>query len=166
MNTATLLIIIGVGILVVLIAIIAIAKISNSKKSKNLDEKIKNLHKEKEDIENDNRITLPNDFEEVAVAPQANEELLNQAIVEDYENQVSLEENQYKDNSMNVDFDFKSNKISNRDFATGDDDFDKFMNEHSYSRRIFNKPLLDKIRSLPPDVRMMFLSNILDRHDD
>jgi len=57
------------------------------------------------------------------------------------------------------DFEYKPNQPV-------EDDFEKFMNEHSFSRKVFNKPLLERIKKLPPDIRMLILGNVLDRIDD
>ena len=46
------------------------------------------------------------------------------------------------------------------------DDFEDFMNEHAYSRRIFNKDLLSKLRDLPPEIKAVILSNVFNKYDD
>ena len=46
------------------------------------------------------------------------------------------------------------------------DDFEEFLDEHAYSRRILNKDILSKLKDLPPDVKAVLLSGLFNRTDD
>ena len=165
MDTTTLLIIIGASVLFVIILLITFSIISGKRKSKKLDENLKKIRNENESFDNDNRITLPDDDYLQEKKESVSEE--KGAVVEDYvpetlndrEIKEEIKEQPFNNNDLNFD-------MNNLNTKENDLDFDKFMNEHSYSRKIFNKPILDKIKSLPPDVRMLLLSNILDKHDN
>ena len=45
------------------------------------------------------------------------------------------------------------------------DEFEEFLDEHAYSRRIINKDLMNKLKSLPPEVKAVLLSNLFNRYD-
>ena len=47
-----------------------------------------------------------------------------------------------------------------------DRDFETFLNEHAYSRKIFDKTLLEKIREMPPEMKAIVLGNLFDRFND
>lgn len=195
MSTTTLLIIIGAGVLAILIAVFVVVRLRSRKKAKSLQENLNKYKKENEgSIENDARISLPSENARIENKP-ANEiptrdegnnidvqvnKTINKsgAIVEDYVPDVeqplpsmypkmtetyddmSFEENSYAETYKSSENMYQSNPFQQ------EDDFDKFMNEHSYSRKVFNKTLLDKFKKLPPDVRMLLLSNVFDRIDD
>ena len=163
MDTTTLLIIIGGGVLLVIIALIVFSIISGKRKAKKLDENLKKIKQETETFDNDKRIILVEDYvdEKKEESSQEMQEKMfaEGAIEEEYVPEFVKEDNT-KESFLNKNFGMANhNKES-------DYDFEKFMNEHSYSRKVFNKPLLDKIKSLPPDVRMILLGNILDKHND
>jgi len=184
MSTTTLLILIGAGVVVLLIAIIIFSKISSANKAKKIQDSIKKLKEEKQDFEQvDSKISLPEEpstFEEKSVEevfiPSAvvknvvnDEDIANKGgLVEDYIQDQSVEcpktEGLFDKNDFDIpdsdnDFEYKPNQPV-------EDDFEKFMNEHSFSRKVFNKPLLERIKKLPPDIRMLILGNVLDRIDD
>ncbi len=46
------------------------------------------------------------------------------------------------------------------------DDFEAFLDEHAYSRRILNKDILSKIKDLPPEIKAVILSNVFNKYDD
>lgn len=46
------------------------------------------------------------------------------------------------------------------------DDFEEFLDEHAYSRRILNKDILSKIKDLPPEIKAVILSNVFNKYDD
>ena len=155
MNTTMILLIIGGSILVFIIGIIVLTRLSSRKKAKKLDLNLKKLNSEKESLKDDEKISFQPYEEEMPVKEEIenpeekSEENLNDlSFLEGNEEDSYLPKNFYNKETQQI------------------DDFDKFMEEHSYSRKIFNKPLLEKIKKLPPEVRMLLLSNVFDRIDD
>lgn len=166
MNKTTLLILIGVGVFVLLIGFIIIIRINNRKRFKKLQENLKKFRQENENLSQEDKISLPKE-EDFDMSSSSDIDFSNKDFGLD-EEQGKLEDFQSVDTSpfsdlnefSEVQFDMKPT------LSKSDDDFEKFMNEHSYSRKVFNKPLLEKIKKLPPDVRMLLLSNVFDRYDD
>ena len=166
MNKTTLLILIGVGVFVLLIGFIIIIRINNRKRFKKLQENLKKFRQENENLSQEDKISLPKE-EDFDMSSSSDIDFSNKDFGLD-EEQGKFEDFQSVDTSpfsdlnefSEVQFDMKPT------LSKSDDDFEKFMNEHSYSRKVFNKPLLEKIKKLPPDVRMLLLSNVFDRYDD
>ena len=46
------------------------------------------------------------------------------------------------------------------------DDFEAFLDKHSYTRRVLDKDILKKIQELPPEVKAVVISNIFSRPQD
>ena len=40
------------------------------------------------------------------------------------------------------------------------------MNEHSYTRKILDNDIIDKLKNLPPEVKAIILSNVFNKYDD
>ena len=68
------------------------------------------------------------------------------------------------DDNLNNDF-FKRKKNIEKKIDR-DEDFDKFMDEFSYSRAPKNKSLLEQIEKLPPKTKAIILNNIFNKFDD
>lgn len=171
MNKTTLLILIGVGVFVLLIGFIIIIRINNRKRFKKLQENLKKFRQENENLSQEDKISLPKE-EDFDMSSSSDIDFSNKDFGLD-EEQGKFEDFQSVDTSPFSDLnEFSNNELSEVQFdikptlSKSDDDFEKFMNEHSYSRKVFNKPLLEKIKKLPPDVRMLLLSNVFDRYDD
>ena len=167
MSTATLLIIIGGCVLGLILVLIIAGRISSGRRSKKLQDNIKKLNSEKEKIENEVKVTLPSESEEIL----ENYQTVGQPIVEDYIPEVEGESLDVQPEPAFDPFDLNSFQMNEPQTQpiqtmTKDDDFEKFMNEHSYSRKVFNTSLVEKIKKLPKDVRILLLSNVFDRFDD
>lgn len=174
---------------VVLVGFIVIVRIINRKRFKKLQENLKKIKLEKEDLERDKRISLPSQPSEPAIQEPAISQTVEslddvkstngkQPIVEEYvpyneqtqtnpfSKMDTFDENQFK-KDLKDDFFQELSRQQKRDFAPQkEDDFEKFMNDYSYSRNVVNESLLDKIKKMPPEIRMLLLSNIFDRYDD
>lgn len=179
MNKTTLLIIICVGVFVALVGFIVVVRIFNRKRFKRLQENLKKLNQEKEDMEHDDKLSLPKEenmgtsYEPIIQDTQVEGD--KKPIIEDYvpDNEPQFQNMYPKMSEVDFDNEFEDtdNNYSNtyerpKSIKEPEDDFDKFMNEHSYSRKVFNRPLVEKIKKLPPDVRMLLLSNVFDKYDD
>lgn len=182
MNKTTLLILIGVGVFLLLVSFIVIAKLIGKKRAKKLQENIKKLNQEKESLNQEVQVVLAKDEPEVPQIQESenNEQKDNAPLIEDYipdpvqeeVSPVSEEDNIFmgEEDDIQKKLDALINEMPKQKQESNtiklDDDFESFMNEHSYSRKVFNKPLLEKIKKMPPDVRMLLLSNLFDRFDD
>ena len=191
MNTIALLCIICGGILLLFIVAIIFIRRSNKKRFQRLQENLNKYKEENKNFEQDNKITLSKEPEEpqneniiqeinepagikLENTQQENTEKSQQPIIEEYDGWHD-EPKEYKR---------KPQSISNEDFFKDElrkfietneksktkpdktDDFEDFMNEHAYSRRIFNKDLLSKLRDLPPEIKAVILSNVFNKYDD
>ena len=191
MNTIALICIICGGILLLFIVAIIFIRRSNKKRFQRLQENLNKYKEENKNFEKDNKITLSKEPEapqnesvtqetrepadiKLENTQQENTEKSQQPIIEEYDGWHD-EPKEYKR---------KPQSISNEDFFKDElrkfietnekskkkpdktDDFEDFMNEHAYSRRIFNKDLLSKIRDLPPEIKAVILSNVFNKYDD
>lgn len=191
MNTIALICIICGGILLLFIVAIIFIRRSNKKRFQRLQENLNKYKEENKNFEQDNKITLSKEPEapqnesvtqetsepiniKLENTQQENTEKSQQPIIEEYDGWHD-EPKVYKR---------KPQSISNEDFFKDElrkfietnekskkkpdktDDFEDFMNEHAYSRRIFNKDLLSKIRDLPPEIKAVILSNVFNKYDD
>ena len=191
MNTIALICIICGGILLLFIVAIIFIRRSNKKRFQRLQENLNKYKEENKNFEQDNKITLSKEPEapqnesvtqetrepadiKLENTQQENTEKSQQPIIEEYDGWHD-EPKEYKR---------KPQSISNEDFFKDElrkfietnekskkkpektDDFEDFMNEHAYSRRIFNKDLLSKLRDLPPEIKAVILSNVFNKYDD
>ncbi len=191
MNTIALICIICGGILLLFIVAIIFIHRSNKKRFQRLQENLNKYKEENKNFEQDNKITLSKEPEapqneniiqetrepadiKLENTQQENTEKSQQPIIEEYDGWHD-EPKEYKR---------KPQSISNEDFFKDElrkfietnekskkkpektDDFEDFMNEHAYSRRIFNKDLLSKLRDLPPEIKAVILSNVFNKYDD
>ena len=191
MNTIALICIICGGILLLFIVAIIFIRRSNKKRFQRLQENLNKYKEENKNFEKDNKITLSKEPEapqnesvtqetrepadiKLENTQQENTEKSQQPIIEEYDGWHD-EPKEYKR---------KPQSISNEDFFKDElrkfietnekskkkpektDDFEDFMNEHAYSRRIFNKDLLSKLRDLPPEIKAVILSNVFNKYDD
>ena len=47
-----------------------------------------------------------------------------------------------------------------------DQEFEDFLDEHAFSRKVFDKNLLNKIKKLPPEIKSVIMGNIFDKFND
>lgn len=162
MDTNTILIIVGVGLLLLIILAIVCIRVSNKKRFAKLQENIKKYKEENENFGKDEKIILAKD-EEKSVNQQNNvqvetivEEPKEEPIIEEYTSDLIEKE---KQRQMEFEKKLNSSKYMKKD------EFEEFLDEHAYSRRIINKDLMNKLKSLPPEVKAVLLSNLFNRYD-
>ena len=158
----TVLICIIVAVFVVILAIVILIRRSNKKRYKKLQENIDKMKKQNtQDI--DDRITLSSKNEMVDDHFEVNQKVepkvedLDSNLEEEKDLQPLSNENQ----SLERPIPQRPKKAQPRV-----DDFEKFMDEHAYSRKILGKDLRNKLRGLSPQVKALILTNVLNKFDD
>ncbi len=161
--------IIGGAVLLILIVAIIFIRRSNKKRFQRLQENINKYKKENEEFDNDNRIVLANDepeSEKQEAQPVVHTKPEN-AVIEDYYEEPTKPINQNRKRSDQ--YNYRRNNIKNAvksQNQSEDDDFEQFLNEHSYSRKILSGDLISKLQDLPPEIKAVILSNVFNKYDD
>lgn len=179
MGTLEIGLIVGGSILALLIILIVFIRISNIKRFRRLQANLKKIKEEEQTESLDDKVILPKE-EESAILNQDEQYITgNEMKVEDYIPDEQSEDNNIK--PVVEDYVSESDKLppyenydQKRRFenknkiqkVNRDKDFEDFLNEHAFSRKVFNKSLLDKIRELPPEVKAIVLGNVFDKFDD
>lgn len=161
--------IIGGAVLLALIVATIFIRRSNKKRFQRLQENINKYKKENEAFDNDNRIVLSKDepeSEKQEAQPVVHTKPEN-AVIEDYyeEPPKPINQNRKRSNQYN----YRRNNIKNAvqsQNQSEDDDFEQFLNEHSYSRKILSGDLISKLQDLPPEIKAVILSNVFNKYDD
>lgn len=161
--------IIGGAVLLILIVATIFIRRSNKKRFQRLQENINKYKKENEAFDNDNRIVLSKDepeSEKQEAQPVVHTKPEN-AVIEDYyeEPPKPINQNRKRSNQYN----YRRNNIKNAVKSQNqneDDDFEQFLNEHSYSRKILSGDLISKLQDLPPEIKAVILSNVFNKYDD
>ncbi len=162
------LILIGVGVVALAIVVLVLLKISNAKKKQKLLENLDKINREKKAQINE-EITLQTKstgenvskdelFEQVE-KPQPEEDINDEGFDEP-ERHFRRREEPYP---RMPERSFANNQNSDID---RDREFQTFLDEHAYSRKIFDKTLLEKIREMPPEMKAIVLGNLFDRFND
>lgn len=180
MDKTTLYIIIGAGIVLFLALIIIFIRISNRRKSKKLQESLDKVKKESAPQEEATPITFSAD----EVGQNVSED---EIFGDDFETseggffkqgKEKEDEDDLSEKSIFQEFEDKeaddlpkmprrpSNKQIQREREERDAEFEDFLNDHAFSRKVFDKPLLDKIKKLPPEIKSIIMSNVFDKFDD
>ena len=163
-----------VCVAIVLVAVLAfvIVKKKRKKTTKKLDDKISKLKKEQDalsqkEIEFDNDQKEKDAFSHIKLTDDIEEELgmKEESFVPNVDNELEIEQNKYGHfQKVPPRFGppppFRKTKRNTRD-----DDFEQFLNEHSYSRRIFDKTILDSIKDLSPKLKAIIIGNLFDKYD-
>lgn len=161
--------IIGGAVLLILIVAIIFIRRSNKKRFQRLQENINKYKKENEAFDNDNRIVLSKDepeSEKQEAQPVVHTKPEN-AVIEDYYEEPPKPINQNRKSSNQ--YNYRRNNIKNAvksQNQSEDDDFEQFLNEHSYSRKILSGDLISKLQDLPPEIKAVILSNVFNKYDD
>ena len=170
MSSTLLYCIIGGAVLLALIVATIFIRRSNKKRFQRLQENINKYKKENEAFDNDNRIVLANDEPESEnqeeKQPVAHIKPEN-AVVEDYYEEPPKPINQNRNRSNQ--YNYRRNNLKNAVKSQNqneDDDFEQFLNEHSYSRKILSGDLISKLQDLPPEIKAVILSNVFNKYDD
>lgn len=175
--------IIGGVVLVGIIVLIVFLSIRKGKKNKNkLDDVLNKLHQEKDAIATQEKIEEEKKKEEDAFAnitlsddvEEANDDFdgfFNNPNMPDVELDDLGLKKEPKIESFNEmddlfgDFNKPKRKKTSKKLSR-DDEFEKFMDEHAYSRRVFDKSLLKEINELSPRMKAIMLTKAFDKFDD
>lgn len=169
MSSTLLYCIIGGAVLLALIVATIFIRRSNKKRFQRLQENINKYKKENEAFDNDNRIVLSKDepeSEKQEAQPVVHTKPEN-AVIEDYYEEPPKPINQNRKRSDQ--YNYRRNNIKNAVKSQNqneDDDFEQFLNEHSYSRKILSGDLISKLQDLPPEIKAVILSNVFNKYDD
>ncbi len=169
----TVLICIIVAVLVVILAIVILVRRSNKKRYKKLQENIDKMKRQNtQDI--DDRITLSSKNEMIDDHLEINQKV--EPTVEDFDNSLEEEKDlqplSNENQSLEQPMPFAMNtNISHppqspKKAQPRVDDFEKFMDEHAYSRKILGKDLRNNLKGLSPQVKALILTNVLNKFDD
>ena len=159
----------GLALILIVWGIIAYSR--EKKKEKKLDENIKKLKEEKEAINQSvGKLSLAED-EKVEIEPL---KLENPSNPVEQDNKKHLEETPTVDDDKELEEffkqfedDFEARPIRRKRKSKSEDyEFEKFLDKHSYTRKILDKDILKKIQNLPPDVKAVVISNIFTRPQD
>ena len=176
MNLQTILIIIGCSILVVLILFFVFVSIRKKKQNKTLDENLKKIQQENKNFDKgDAELVISND-EEVAktedylpVEEESEEEIKPEVtpVVEDYDPDLEFEKEfkKVKKKRMNDDF-FGMTSKGKQTKKDSMEEFEDFLDQHSYTRRILDKDVISNIEGLSPQMRQALLNKLFNKVDD
>lgn len=178
--STTILICIGVGggLLALLILVIVVTCVSNSKSAKSLQENITKYKNESDHFnDRDPSIILSPDLPEqaedktetiTAAQMQTAQTEKKGPVIEPYTGNIPDFESP-KVSPAYAKAQHKKDMLSRQQMGSAQgrrDDFEEFLDEHAYSRRILNKDILSKLKDLPPDVKAVLLSGLFNRTDD
>ena len=170
MDTMTLIIIIAAVVLVLLIVAIIFIRRSNRQRFKRLQENLNKYKTENENFGKDNKVIIAKDENAVNTTIDTN--------IENYGNKPKGEPiTKYENKTIKMTKPDRKNFYSQKKFSTDskldsasanivNDDFEEFMNEHSYTRKILDNDIMDKLKNLPPEVKAIILSNVFNKYDD
>ncbi len=184
MDNKILYIIIGVACLAVIVLAIVFMRISAHKKSKKLQENLDKYKKENATKPVEDTVTLSQDQEWQAVSeneifgdtPKANEKeqeedqkIDESKIFEEFEDMPrrSFREPPHpfrEPPRPSREPRPRHNEMQER--LNRDREFEEFLNEHAFSRKVMDKSLLEKIKKLPPEIKSVILGNIFNKFDD
>ncbi|MBQ8444388.1 MAG: hypothetical protein IJX25_03450 [Clostridia bacterium] len=173
-------IIAGVAVVIIGITILCVF-LSRKKRKKNnskLDENIKKLQAEKEELtakqqEEEEKKKEEEAFANITLTDDVEDEFADLFVAEQKvpaENKEGIDFNgDDKKRMAEIDNFFfeepKQNKKS-QPSKTRDEEFEEFLNEHSYTRRVVNGDILEQIKNLPPKIKAIVLGNLFNKFDD
>ena len=168
MSTTALICIIGAGVLLFFILMIVLIRRSNKKRFNKLQENINKYKQENQEFDKNNKITLSKEAEEPKEqAQEENAQQKEEPVIEEYIDDRFLRNQPQRERINRRTMPARNPNLqmqNNRNFKQ--DDFERFLDEHAYSRRILNKDILSKIKDLPPEVKAVILSNVFNKYDD
>lgn len=173
------LIVVG-AILILFVLFVVMVRLSSKKRYNRLQENLKKLQQEKEDFENDNRLSLEDNLEisdvfETQSSQQKDDKADASPMIEDYvpevkneevsENKVEEKREEVSISSQEENLERKA-EIERMRRQQRDAEFENFMNEHAFSRKVLDKNLLNKLKNLPPEMKNIILNSVFDKFDD
>lgn len=147
-----------VGCLVAVLALFLIFMVvSNKKKKKRLQANLTKIQQEKENFDFDQKLIFDEDQKEDSpeIEELAKEERKTEEGVEDVLADVPSE--------LCANIDEFEKEILNK--KSQDDDFEDFLNENAFSRKILDETLVNKLRKLSPEMQTMILNSIFNKFD-
>ncbi len=184
MNSTLLIALICIVVFIAFVIIIIFIRKNNKKRFNKLQENLDKYNKANKQSELDKKITLSSYNKEENTINNEASELQNEKqfnpIIEDYEEYQPNQTNVINKNiNTNTQFVHKNNNLqnnqnpiyNNQDFdvskkSKSTDDFEKFLDEHAYSRKIIGNDIRKKLNNLPPQVKALILSNVFNKYDD
>lgn len=168
MSATALICIICAGVLLFFILMIVLIRRSNKKRFNKLQENINKYKQENQEFDKNNKITLSKEAEEPKEqAQEENAQPKEEPVIEEYIDDRFLRNQPQREHINRRTMPARNPNLqmqNNRNFKQ--DDFEQFLDEHAYSRRILNKDILSKIKDLPPEVKAVILSNVFNKYDD
>ena len=170
MSATALICIICAGVLLFFILMIVLIRRSNKKRFNKLQENINKYKQENQEFDKNNKITLSKEAEEPKEQVQEeNAQPKEEPVIEEYIDDRFLRNQPQREHMNRRTMPARNPNLqmqNNRNFSQKQDDFEQFLDEHAYSRRILNKDILSKIKDLPPEVKAVILSNVFNKYDD
>ncbi len=181
MDTKTIIIIVVAALLFILIVAVIFIRNSNHKRFKRLQENLNKYKLENENLDNDNKITLSKDYavnstiEDHIQQPTEEHTNHSEPIIEDYvvDEPAKTFQDDMRQQTKNVRRNFytqkkfsSETKLDSASANMVNDDFEEFMNEHSFTRKILDGDVMQKLKNLPPEVKALILSNVFNKHED
>ena len=170
MSMGAIIAIVATSIVVFLALLIIVMRIRGKKNEKKLNSNLEKYKNENASIPKDDiSVTIINDEKKAEEEQKVEEEKVGvKPIIEDYISANSSKN--YRKRSIFDDedfsFDVRRRRANRERIREEKDDFDEFLNQHSYTRRILDKDMLNKLKSLPPEIKAIILSNVFSRHED
>ena len=184
MSTMSIIIIVTVAIAMVFAIAIFSIHMTNRKRNQNLEAKLKQFKQEDAETKIDEKVTISHE-KTVNTNQNLNEEKQDHTaqvtadqkripIVEDYdprENSPKLNlKRQMSQYTSLPKMRYQNNQIygpRNSDSRQQHDrEFEEFLDEHAFSRKILNKDILENIKDLSPELKAIILTNILNKFED
>ncbi len=177
MKTWQIILIICGGLLLLLILFIIGIRSSNKKRYNRLRDNLQKVQKEKEELAREGDASFHTGNVKVELSPDV-DELNNHS----FEN-VGLEELEIDEKpsmptqqeegakeEKQVEFDptpllDKTERERETNYRR-DKEFDKFLDEHSFSRKVLDKKMLNKLKQLSPEMQKVLLDNIFTKFED
>ena len=170
----------GVGIFVlgIIVLIIVSARKKGKKNAKKLEENITKFKAENEDLDKQAKIDADKKKEEEAFA--------NITLTDDLENEfedvfaqpnfAQTEKPQQPEDfvldKQSPKFDLDDQMFNEKPRTkrvhkkTRDEEFDEFLNEHAFSRKVLDDDILEELRNLSPRAKAIVLGNLFNRFED
>ena len=155
-------------LLLLLILFIVFIRVSNKKRFNRLQENLQKLQQEKEDFDNDNRLSLEDNFSDKVSFEDETDDFDDFAMKKIVQPAMPKEEAfSFEESFKN----FESKPLSKeeayrKERERRDRDFQDFLNEFAYSRKILDKNLVDKLRGMPPEIQSVLLGSVFEKIED
>ncbi|MBE7074003.1 MAG: hypothetical protein E7379_02825 [Clostridiales bacterium] len=168
------------GVVIVLVGIIAICIVVTRKKNKKkrlkLDENIKKFTDEKASIDkkekaDEDKRKEAKAFENISLTEDVEEEfkdLFSNPVVTSGADKMDVEvgPNQNKDEIEQFLKELENQQNPKKKKKSRDEEFEDFLREHSYTKKVIDDELLEEIKKLSPRMKALILGNVFHKYDD